>query len=888
MATYEGGQPDFLLLIRPEDLLYLEVDIHRGQGEVWLWFPSQHVMEHPTADPLTSNTVQAFGADPNTALKYALGADEALQLGEGLLARLHRQPGRAQVEFPTMMLLAEHVHADWDLIPEPRGAPGWTGAWRAELVETGRIGNIDGLVMRVADTQGPSGEPPGWHLDPFASYPDFKGGVFATRLALSMTGATGRLHGPFGIPGQPAPPGVGGKTFDLMANTGRDIKTVLETRGFLSTGHPAMLTTVTSRAFVTMQRADDAFTPPDPSYADGQTYLQARLVQTTTLTVLEPVVQVASPGTPFRSMRVTETVFTHLDAGAGPARWVTRANQDVHFPLVATDWSGRETAFSAPVMFIDAGAAGSADALQATFNDGPASRRTINLAGAPVTLADTSAHPDIDHEHVTLPVHEVVLGLADMALGAGSALVPKTVDVALDAAGRVTGQVQHATCHVLEEIDGAKNFLKMVDNGAVQLNLPAAQVGGLANPDMVLTAVNAAKGAIPTGSLTDMFGKMKILGADLLGMLPDLPAVPQVPDVPELRSLQLPDSVTTSFEWKPTLKTPHEVGIVRLEAGATLELKGKATVSIDLATGQPRPPTTEVTGTLTKASLVLMEIITVKFGSLEFHHATGKSPSLVPKGVAVELGEQMKFVKELAESIPGFDAKSPIHVDSSSVTAGYDVQIPTVNMGYFLITNIALGAAVRIPFNGDPSRASFHFGERHAPFNLSVDGIGGGGYFLLEASTKALELVEISLEFGGTIDIDVFVATGTVQVMGGARLRRTPDTLTVTAYLRCSGHVKVLDVVEVSVEFELSLSYSDNDSRPGELTGAAHLSVGISVLFLHESVSFDVEKTIETDLGGDHDAPGDGLGRRRFALPLNALESADAERAWDQLCEAFA
>lgn len=885
MATYEA-EPDRLLLVRPEDLLYLDMQIQRSRGEVWLWFPSQHVMEHPTADAQQSNVVQAFGADHNTVLMYDLAPHEAHQLGEGVLVRFHRQPGRAQVEFPTMMLLAEHVHADWDLSPRPRGAGAWRAAWRAELVESGHVGDVDGLVMVVADTQVPSGEPSGWHVDPFSAYPDFKGAVFRTRLALSMTGASARLHGPFAIPGQPVPPGVGSKTFDLSANVGRDQKSVLVQRGFLSTGHPAELTTVTSRAFVTMRFANTQIGETDPFYTEGQTYLQARLVSNTTLTVLDPVVLVESMRSPFRSLRVTETVFDHVDSGSGPARWVTRRGMDVHFPLVATDWSGRDTAYNAPLMFISQGVDGSPGALAATFAEGPDSRRTINLAGAAVTLADTSAHADVEDEQVTLPVHDVVLELAATALGAGSALVPKTVDVALDAVGRLTSEASRARCEVMGAIDNAKNFLKVP--AGLPVNLPAADVGGLVSPDMVLRAVNAAKGAIPTGSLTDMFGQVKLLGANLLELLPDvpnLPDVPHVPDVPELKSLKLPDTVTTRFSWTPALNAPHETGIVRLEAGAALSVSGEVVVGIDLATGEPRPPKVTINGSLTKASISLFDAITVRFEKLEFLDEPDKSPVLRPTGVSVTLEEQMKFVTRLMESmksVPGFDAKSPIHVDSSSIKAGYDVQIAKVNMGYFLVTNIALGAAVKIPFNGAPSTASFHFGERHSPFNLSVNGLGGGGYFVLEASTKQLELVEISLEFGGTIDIDVFVAVGTVQVMGGTSLTRTPDKLTVSAYLRCSGHVKVLDIVEVSVEFELRLSYNPDGPHGGELTGSAHLSISVSVLFLHESVSFDVEKTIETDSVPGLDDP------RRFALPLNALESGDAERAWEQLCEAFA
>ncbi len=164
----------------------------------------------------------------------------------------------------------------------------------------------------------------------------------------------------------------------------------------------------------------------------------------------------------------------------------------------------------------------------------------------------------------------------------------------------------------------------------------------------------------------------------------------------------------------------------------------------------------------------------------------------------------------------------------------------------------------------------FNFGERDKPFNLSVDGVGGGGFFAIKASTAALELVEASLEFGGNIEISVFVATGEVHAMGGVSLLRSEHEIKVGGYLRCGGHLEVLEVVTVSVEFEMGLSYVDGGGEHARVEGHASVTVDVSVLLLSETVSFEVTKSFEAPAVGSP-----------FDLEID-------ESAWNQLCDAFA
>jgi hypothetical protein len=433
--------------------------------------------------------------------------------------------------------------------------------------------------------------------------------------------------------------------------------------------------------------------------------------------------------------------------------------------------------------------------------------------------------------------------------------------VALDAVGRLTSKAELATCNLLHRVDEAGNFLRIPDGFPVAF--PAAQIGGLANPDTVLRAVSAVQGAIPTGAITEMFGQAKLLGVQLLDLLP------AAPGLPDLTTVQVPDKVTTTYDWTPALKTGQTTGIILLEAGSVLHLNATVVVSIDLATGQPRPPTSTVHGSLTKVTISLLGVIKVRFEELKFLDEPNKTPAVTATGVTVEFDKDLRFVEELAKEIKDFASGSPIHVDTSGITAGYDLALPDAAVGVFSLTNVALGAEVTIPFTGTPASVRFNFGERQAPFNLSVDGLGGGGFFAFRASTKELELIEASLEFGGHVEIAVFVATGQVYAMGGVSLKRTPMGVTVGGYLRCGGHVEVLDLVQVSIEFEMGLSYT-NDGHTGHIEGRASVTVSVSVLLFHESVSFEVHKSFDTD-----------------GVP-NPFDFEVDEADWNSLCEAFA
>ena len=112
------------------------------------------------------------------------------------------------------------------------------------------------------------------------------------------------------------------------------------------------------------------------------------------------------------------------------------------------------------------------------------------------------------------------------------------------------------------------------------------------------------------------------------------------------------------------------------------------------------------------------------------------------------------------------------------------------------------------------------------------------------------------------------VATGQVHAIGGVYILKAGNSASVEGYLRCGGYLDILDIVGVSVEFEVGLGYFD--ALPGRpIKGSATVTVGIHVLSFNESVSFGVTKSFKTVDRAD------------------AVEESGDPDAWDSYCTAF-
>jgi hypothetical protein len=178
-----------------------------------------------------------------------------------------------------------------------------------------------------------------------------------------------------------------------------------------------------------------------------------------------------------------------------------------------------------------------------------------------------------------------------------------------------------------------------------------------------------------------------------------------------------------------------------------------------------------------------------------------------------------------------------------------------------------------VPFLGDAVTVGFSFCTRERPFCLTVMAIGGGGFVGVRLSPMGLVLLEMALEAGACLSVDLGVASGSVSVMVGVYLRLEGKGGCLTGYFRIRGEVDVLGLISASITLELSLTY-DFDS--GKMIGRASLDIEVEVFLL----SFSVTVTAERRLAGANGDP--------TLEQMLLLEPDGTSPAWSDYCGAFA
>lgn len=833
---------------------------HEGDGE---W---RHRAEPFTADGRTevwhTRLVPADGTSLEVNLRaYARYADRP--------ARPGMLPDDGQLEDILLLVNTEEL-------PPPVIGP---------LLEAAdRAGISHDLAMQLFQEAWPSG-------DTFRAEP-----LLAERFMLTPLGASVRMRGQWNYPdarshpaefehllralGMPTP---GVEHYHHVTGLGRDQYVRVVERGHLHTGHRAAITAIHERVFDT----------------DEKGWPVAALVRRTFITVQEPEVAYEGRELPFTSLRITNLVTPQLaDVSSTRPFWIqVESGADHLFTVIGTDPRGRQVTFTLPAIFIPAGTT-LPDSL---YHEGPEERRTRPMNNQLTALAD-----DGGTGTTSFPVAGMTLDLPQ-----GGPPTMKSADIRVPAIEELTGSAGVQTVQYLQGYldDGLEHvssgaFLQMAQS--VGLAMGAEQVGGVARPDAVVDMISSRGGALSKAFAGDrpsideilaMLGdnatllgsvKLKDVLADIVGDLtPDAfptelteeqrnalfagrqPLLP----APILRTTRLADGSGTELQylWKPGLKSAGLEGVARLDLDrAWLVLDAK------VLRGTNGAVTTTVTGTLRRFAFDFADIARVDFDELTFTSRPGAKPDVKASGIDITFQKDLQFVNQIREMLPKdcFGDGSVVAVTPTGITAGYTLAIPTFQVGIFSMQNLALSALLTIPFDDRPARLRFAISERHNPFGLTVSVFGGGGFFALEVSTRGVELVEGALEFGGSVALNLGVASGGVYLMGGIYFALTGTSATVRGYVRAGGYLSVLGIISVSVEFYLALEYQKTQDANGNpisvLRGQGSVTVSVRVLFFSKTVSLTMEKSFEG-------SPGDPTFE-------DCVEPAD----WDDYCLAFA
>ncbi|MFJ9768468.1 hypothetical protein ACIRUY_32180 [Streptomyces erythrochromogenes] len=702
---------------------------------------------------------------------------------------------------------------------------------------------------------------------------------------------------------------------------GRDSKVDVLKRGYLLPfGFPALITTQTERrldhglvrtSVLTVLQPELTYQGVAALPHGGRAFPFTRVRLNGPLTA--DVIDVTDP--------LTDVGFWVRGAGATDGR--------LRFSLTAEDQRGHPVAFAAPLVFVkgdrahgDLSAALTAFNTQAERTDLPASGR---LELAPATGADPesttmdvavlrigavkSSAPQAALEEAGRPAALPVLISVDARIPALDAVAPRGVAEAPGTQG-VAGA---ATSGAAASAASAAHTL-ILDSTYVQQGLaasrqvyarlkdqvpvapPVTASGGIAKLDLPVSGLSSSSGLIggdlekfksgtfapasffspppppPATGLPPLPFPTRLLGfVDLTKIVPSVSVPPagagDGTKVPRMVTKVLrqqgkpPHAVETTLTWRPAL-TPTREGPLETTSDTVLDLRCVTLMNL----GGGGPPVTEVRGELSQFTLSFADVLDVEFQRIAFTSRPGTTPSLDVKVGKVGFSGQLKFLDELRQYLPSVANGPRVNVDTTGIDVGYTLAIPSVGLGVFLLQNLALSASVRLPFDGKPVEATFAVSSREHPFLATVSLFGGGGFLALTVSASKVVRLEGQVEFGAAVALNLGVASGSVSVTAGVYVRLDGAASSVTAFLRAYGELDILGIVNISVEFYLSLKYQP----PKTLYGSASVTVRVRVAFFSESVTM----TLERSFSGGNDPSFDK------AFPTS--------QPWRDRCAAFA
>ncbi|WP_165495264.1 hypothetical protein [Actinomadura roseirufa] len=404
-----------------------------------------------------------------------------------------------------------------------------------------------------------------------------------------------------------------------------------------------------------------------------------------------------------------------------------------------------------------------------------------------------------------------------------------------------------------------------------------------------------------------------------------------------------PIGYTISFEFVDTVKLdpPLPLKVHQWPGGAvrtTFSLQCSHQVNwVTNTPGTGNRAVAEVAGSLREFDLVLGYLRLV-FTKLAFTWKEGGGASLDPDIDKVEFEAPLDVVKALGDAIMS-DRRGPgllpgerergehgrggralaeggkkglgfklMKLDLNHIGVGVTFDIPSVPLGFFALDGIHFEAGVILPFSpalpvpdtegrADRLRLRFAFGAPDEKFKVSVYGLGGGGHFEIEVSSRQIEKLDASLEVIGNVALDLAVAAGRVLIELGVFFRRevkekknhsgTYVEVHLGGYLRISGRFSVLGLISLNLELYADAEYVNQDGTGGVFVHA-HVTVSIDLTFWHVSVGVSFTKTF---LGADRLQMPDGGGTARAvaAAPAPATFGDLVGRDdWTLYCASFA
>ncbi|WAS91570.1 hypothetical protein [Nannocystis punicea] len=720
---------------------------------------------------------------------------------------------------------------------------------------------------------------------------EYSAPLAARQVILSSLGAWLDLYGEWRYPSPVA-------RFEHRATLGREQYTRVELRGFYwPLGHRATIVVLTERRL-----------RPDPDQVPPIAYL----VQEMSIETAEPIKYYApevSPSGgrqfPFQSVRiVTERTprIPHDDVPTEHSFWIRLGGSDFMFAVEGVDGDGNTIRWQMPLAFVCQQAMVEDFIKLETEFTGERSRRPLNgqrlayVAESQAGAGQASGKTSLTTQHFTFAT--AAPAVADPAapsflpvMASAEVLVPAIQYLTRDGLGVQTiryfqGFLEQGLKPELGEVFA--EFVQPPGGALPGLDMPPELGGGLANLRPQFAGLSRELG--PIGQLPllvpgttdivppdplEMLRESELLGGIKIRDIVELPnwgdlapSEPGLPSVPKIPGLTVtyddprdPKLVTATLQFKPNVRD-RDLGFLEFYASAlppgAEDGPGPAAVLELVAETQIRrdgsAPTTQVRGTLTDFVLRIKDVVELRFERFGFLSRGGEKPDVSVGLRKVTFLGALAFVDQLTKFIEpaGFSDPPSLEVTPDGLMLAYSTTLPPIPVGIFSLENISLGASLFLPlFGGRPFAVGFQFARRHSKFRVGIAPFAGGGFFGIVVSARGVQEIEAGIEFGGSLSLNLGVASGGVSVMAGIDFKlentSTGTRSALTGYFRANGALEVLGIVRISLEIYIGLTVQFKTAENSKIIihGEARIVLEVSVLFFSASVTLSVERSFD-------------------------------------------
>jgi hypothetical protein len=384
-------------------------------------------------------------------------------------------------------------------------------------------------------------------------------------------------------------------------------------------------------------------------------------------------------------------------------------------------------------------------------------------------------------------------------------------------------------------------FLALAQAGGLPMAFDTSRIGGLAEPNLAIVGISRLLGPL-SGTVQSLFKDgfdptdyfpttAKLLGVVPLGSVLQTLTSQVHAAMPTFE--RLPDKVR--YHWETAKLQPFGPFVPSADPGAPTRL------SLDIVAGLHDEFTSAMT--LSHFTLSLWDVIRVVVERVTFITHGKETPKIDVSITDVVLCGQLAFFQQLQESLKAITGTGGLTIErigGAALRAAMRMQVPNVTLGMFSLTDLRFGADVELSLRGDPILVRFSVCDAASPFTIAVAFLGGGGHVALEATTAGIRSIEVNLEFGATLGIDLGgVAHGRVKAMGGISVVFGNGRAELTAYFTLAGNLRVIGILSVSLVFHMELHYESG----GLLEGSVDVIVNVKIAFFSVEVTLHATKT---------------------------------------------